>query len=351
MILVTFLTSSKLDFLIESVKSFFNQKEIDFNNFFPLIVVNTTNDEYYIKVSEHFSNKISVVRTKSNGRPGMGHNSLIDIFTDSTNFDYLIPIDGDDMFYPYALKRITTYLNYNPDILFLPFNDIIGNDYPGNTLSVPINGQIYLNYNNFVNSMREQWYSGKINPFTNKIDACNTPGRLILLSRKSLEVGIKYDENLKWYDDFIVFLKSFETFNLRKDYNIFMLEDMEIYLYNRLNEESVSDKFKINYEDNVISERFNFEKSIKNNFLSIRSWDLKKIVFLKLDDEDNFKVKDKIEYVENIIKSLDKSKSIKENEMNYENLLHFKKYAEENSLGEMIDIYNILVNKYTHSIV
>lgn len=349
MILVTLLTSSGIEFLEESINSFFGQKDVNLDEFKLLIVVNTFNDNYFKEVSQKFGNKLQVVRTQSNGKPGKGHNSLIDIFSCSTNFDYLIPIDGDDFLYPYALKRICMYIEYKPDVLFLPYNDIIGSEYTGQTLSMPIHGKLYLSYNNYVTDMKNQWVTQKLNPFTNKIERCNTPGRLILLSRNGLNLDIRYDENLKWYDDFIIFLKCFESIMLRDNYRIFMLDDKEIYLYNRINEDSVSDKFKINYDENVISERINFENSIKNKFLAIRHWDLSKVVFLKLDDEDNFCGLDKLLFTDSLIESLDKNLNISKYKpvtMNYENLKLFKDYAVEKNINEMIDLYSYLTDKY-----
>ena len=108
MYLVTLLTSSGIEFLIESVNSFRNQKGLgsDKDKFKLIIVVNTLNNDYYNLVMEKFKGDIEVIRTESNGKPGKGHNSLLELFKNKIEFDYLIPIDGDDFLYPFALKRL-----------------------------------------------------------------------------------------------------------------------------------------------------------------------------------------------------------------------------------------------------
>ena len=339
-ILVSLLTSNGIEFLSESIRCFENQKDVNLDEFKLVIVVNTLNDEYYKLVLDRFSYKYDIIRTESNGKPGKGHNSVIDIFKSDPRFKYLIPIDGDDFLYPYALKRFKIYMDYNPDVLMIGFNDMLGKTYPEHSLSVPIGDKLYLYFNNCVNDMQGIWADQKPSPFKNSIEKCNTPGRLLLISRKALKMNLKFDENLKWFDDFIVFLQCLENNILNPHvFKIFMVDDKDIYLYNRINENSVTDSFALDYDNNVKSERKSFNKSIRNKFLSIRNWPINKMIFLELESDASFNVVDKYNFVKDLILNSEITKILNTINIRLDNINHFRKYAVENKLDKLYEVY------------
>ena len=301
-ILVTLLTSYNIKCLKICYESLKNQNSTNLN-YSIIIVVNTLNDNYFLDVKNTFKD-CEIIRTESNGSPGKGKNSLINLFKERIEFDYLIPLDGDDILYPCALKRLEIYMQYNPDILMLPFTDLISKDYPEGIQHVGISNKLYLRFNNYLD-MRSQWYREKQSPFELNINNVNTPARLFLVSRHALNLNLYYDESMKWYDDYITFLQIFEACIIHKSYNIFMLDDKDIYLYNRINEESASDRYKIDNEKKKINEEKNFRKSIYNRYLTIRDWNLKTIPFLTSDVNLKFNICDKVKFIENIIKYLD----------------------------------------------
>ena len=45
--------------------------------------------------------------------------------------------------------------------------------------------------------MRTQWIKDKVSPFEYNINNTNTPARLFLISRKGLNLNLKYDENIQ----------------------------------------------------------------------------------------------------------------------------------------------------------
>ena len=124
--LITLLTSSNAKLLKLVYNSIINQKN-HYINYSIVIVVNTNNISYYDIVCEEFKSiDVEIIETKSNGKPGMGHNSLFHIFKNKSQYDYLIPIDGDDFLYPYALHQLSkTITKQNPDILVLQGNDLL----------------------------------------------------------------------------------------------------------------------------------------------------------------------------------------------------------------------------------
>ena len=213
-ILISLLTSNNIKCLNASYNSIKNQYPNNIN-YKIIIVVNTLNNDYYSLVQQKYRNEF-VIRTESNGKPGKGKNSVLKLFEKAQDYDYLIPLDGDDILYPCALNRLEIYLQYNPDILILPFSDIISKEYKKNTMCCGISNYCYLNFNNNLD-MVKQWYKDKISPFDYNINNTNTPGRLLLLSRKGLDLNLFYDEDMRWYDDLIVFLQVFEAYIVRKN--------------------------------------------------------------------------------------------------------------------------------------
>ena len=170
--LVTILTSSKLDFLKESYNSIMNQDSSNIK-YDVVIIVNTLKDEYYEQVKTTF-NESKVVRTESNGFPGKGHNSCVEYFKNHEEYDYLIPLDGDDFFYPFFFKNLEVYLQkpYSPDILFLPFSDILTENYKKDDLHYPFR-QCYYCYNVNTLNLMNAVYECKISPFRNKLENIN----------------------------------------------------------------------------------------------------------------------------------------------------------------------------------
>lgn len=113
-ILITLLTNHKLDKLKRLVKSVETIIPNDSIEIEPVIVVNTLNDDYYNQViNEGFS--VKVIRTESNGKPGMGKNSCRDLFL-ASDANFMSQVDGDDWLYPTWAESIAHHLQQYPNI-------------------------------------------------------------------------------------------------------------------------------------------------------------------------------------------------------------------------------------------
>lgn len=126
-ILLTLLTSSdlpRLKRLIGSVLGLNSVKEIELKT---IIVLNTLNEEY---AQEVFSADLPfhIVRTESDGKPGKGKNSCLDLFLE-TDFDFISQIDGDDFLYPTYLESLYNHISHFPciDVLGVIPIDFISN--------------------------------------------------------------------------------------------------------------------------------------------------------------------------------------------------------------------------------
>jgi hypothetical protein len=137
---------------------------------------------------------------------------------------------------------------------------------------------------------------------------------------------------MKLFDDINPFLQLFEAATIQKNYNIFLLNDYNIYLYNRLNEDAASWHYKPEHRK---KEEENFSKSVKNKFLSIRNWQLEN-TFNFLECDDGFTIDDKINFCKKIANKVN-TKDIK---IKVKNFALFKKYAIDNKNKEMFEYYN-----------
>lgn len=307
-VLVTLLTNNRLDYLKEAVKSILYQKtpSLDYTI---VIIVNTLNGEYYKEVTKHFT-LIKVVRTASNGRPGKGHNSVLDYFKNNKKYDYLVPIDGDDFLYPYALSYIEQYiLNSKPiDILTLMYTDSLQKSPVFPTDNAPIihiknSALLYWHFekNPYKTNYRESWYMQRSkSPFICDVCDCHTLARIILLSREAIQYDLYYNENCALYDDYIANMKVFELV-YTSILNIVQTDYSGILLYNRMNRDSVTKNFT---PDKVSRENDIFKKALVDKFTHIRDWDIAKIPIMNMPPITNFNFEDKFSFAQTLCENL-----------------------------------------------
>jgi glycosyltransferase involved in cell wall biosynthesis len=286
--LVLILTSSKFNLLKRCIESVENQRKVNYK-WELKIVVNTLNEEYYEKVKNEITN-YEVIRTESNGRPGKGHNSLYYVFRMNEKFDYMFYIDGDDLFYPTAFQQYETIIKNNPnvDLVHLMLNDNISYVEKPNLKNFKLKHKFKL-YSS-ANEHKNWWkYLEVKNPFVEKIEDCKTPTRILVVSRKVLDSRVRYSEQLKLYDDFLSFLTLTEA-QRNNELNTLVITDSNIYLYNAVNDHSVSHIFKdTEYENRIFKEE-------TADIIHMRDWDLLKLPFYECPIADNFTLQQKVDF-------------------------------------------------------
>ena len=278
--LVTILSSSNQKLLKLCYDSIINQIN-HYLNYTIIIVINTLNKTYFEDVQKEFHNiDVEIIQTISNGKPGMGHNSLFTIFKNKPQFDYLIPIDGDDFLYPYAFHQLSKCFDTeNPDLLVLQGNDILSwyND-SDSTSDIFLNNCFYLiKQDEYPNN---KWLFNKshvnIDPFKN--DKFITPVRNILCSRNILNFDIDfYCTKCSVIDDYLFYL-HFINFHINTNLKVFIINSNHIYLYNDISIQSA-------HINNNITNDYDFIKSYKSHFSSIikyfdNEWNVLKLPFL-----------------------------------------------------------------------
>ena len=293
-LLVSILTSSKPD-LAKLCYDFIQSQLTQQDSI--VVIVNSTNPDHIQYITRIMPPGTNIQETESNGNPGKGHNSVLRYFQSQLQYDYCVIVDGDDFLYPRALSRLKHYLRYDPDILFIAFHDILQSELPPIETNVPyitFQNKCVLCYNVDESTIGE-WYKikGAINPFHHTIDKMNTYARPFVFSRKSVNENhdIYYDENMSLYDDFIVFLKAFELEKLGK-LKTYTLVDTNLYLYNSTSQDAMTKRFfSPGNTEMQMRENMNYQNSIKNNFLTLKRWDLKQFPLLELgqtSESDNF---------------------------------------------------------------
>jgi hypothetical protein len=278
--LVTLLSSSNAKLLKLVYQTIINQK-MTYLNFTIIIIVNSLDETYYNEVCNEFNDiDIEIIETESNGRPGKGHNSIFNIFKKKKQFDYLIPIDGDDFLYPYALHQLSKILvSDNPDILVLQGNDLLSwyNDSNSST-DIYLNNSFYLIKQDEYpeNKWRFNLNSVNINPFEN--DKFITPVRLILCNRNifSLNITNFYCEDCNVIDDYLFYL-HFINIYINKLLKVWVINSNHIYLYNDLSILSVHNTLKLEKDYNYIKSYKTFFNEINNYFGN--KWDVLKLPF------------------------------------------------------------------------
>ena len=251
--LITILSSSNSDLLKLSYNTIIEQLNNPFN-YDIILIINSIDSNYYNDVKKKFENiDIEIIQTKSNGKPGMGHNSCINIFKNRKQYDYLIHIDGDDFLYPYAFHQLykaiieTKKNNIYIDILVLQGNDLISwYNQSNNTSDIYLNNSIYLIKQD--EYPHNKWNFNKnivnINPFISKTFI--TPIRPILYSRNIFKLDIKefFCNDCYILDDYLFYLHFINIF-INNKLNISIINSSHIYLYNDCNIQSVQKTYNI----------------------------------------------------------------------------------------------------------
>lgn len=291
------LTSGHSCYAERAVMSIMNQKSVKFT-YDIFVNVNTTKEGYYEEIVKLMKEKypnVSVIKTKSNGYPGAGHNSCLELFKQYPQYDYMSMIDGDDLFFPVAFQQYEKLLSSKPDldVAHLMINDNITTREKDHQ-HIKLNGNFYLY--TAANMQANWWQTLEIqNPYKESLINCRTPSRLLLASRKIFEspIPIHYSENCKLYDDYKAFLSIVE--NEKHGYlNTVALSDPIIYCYNAENDNGATLNFNIKHHKEE-QEFFNIE-CVKYTALQDDWGYLKKLPYDKIESSEDFDIGERVKF-------------------------------------------------------
>lgn len=323
-VLVTILTSGDIEIFELCFKSVLHQShKIDAYNiqntrFHPVVIVNTTNPTYFeevVKLLRENYNFTDVIQSESNGRPGKGHNSEIEHFKNNPQYDWIFPVDGDDVLYPTAFLQIATLLNTieptNVDVLLHLGLDRINKI--STTGSVVINKGVFMHTTFEETNLLEDRKNEIVDPFdkTKSIDNIQCPGRIFMLNRKAVSISnpaIRWDEDSVMLEDFPPYIATVYH-NVHSNLRVMGTSNRYIYMYNQLNDSTVTTKFvdDVKHADRLAIANRLFRKSLDiPEFTNIASeWEsaIRSIPFVATSDNPTFKktFRDKIYFVQSTL--------------------------------------------------
>ena len=285
--LITILSSSNAELLKLSYSSIISQ--INHNlDYTIVLIINSLNSNYINDVKTEFVNHdINIIETESNGKPGKGHNSCLNYFYNNKIYDYLIMFDGDDLVYPTFLSQISKAFEYenNLDILSIYGNDSLRTQDDSCASDIHIINNFYLRMGHFLPKTfhNSDWL---FNPFKSNIkkNGVITIIRIILFSRNFIDLNhniLFYSEKCYILDDYIAYLNYIDN-TLNKNMNTLIINSDGLYLYNNLNNNSVSIKYKEKFDSdyNTILEYYDEFKHLDKQLG--KEWDLSKLKYKQL---------------------------------------------------------------------
>ena len=302
-----------------------------------IIVVNSLNKNYYNDVKKEFEDiDVEIIETISNGKPGMGHNSCINLFKNRKIYDYMIMIDGDDFLYPYALNQLSKCFEKKNhlDILMLKSTDklkYIEND-EYDLLDINLNSNFTISSKIYVEYKLYPWNKEhiKLSNFYNNL-LC-TPLRLFLLHRNVFNYieNDLYHNECDLYDDYLMFLYYIRLSQIT-NLECYIIPGKYIYLYNNIN---INSQTNNSQENDMI-----YYEKLKTDFIDVKNylgdnWDITKLKTLYIThyNESDF------EY------NIDKDNYTINMNINIINLYNQKNYLYIQKFG--LYIINEIINSY-----
>lgn len=305
MFIIYILTSSNVKLARIAYNSCINQLNHNIN-YSICINVNSLNDDYYKTVLEEFMPEITsgklynIIKTTSNGLPGLGHQSCVNQFNyTDTQFKYCMILDGDDLYYPSCFHQINKVFNEKGeiDILMIQANEKIN----FNTTEIPLNNNLYLH--SFDNHKYNLWHGIQFNnPVKTHINNCGTLLRLLCFHRNILnDYNELFFTTAKLHDDFLTFLVFTDIVHKNK-YKGLIIPCNSIYLYNAINDDSItykSKKYEYDYDDKLV-------KMYSDKYHILQNWDLMSLPFYQLSPPDwfNYKIQFCNNFIHNYINTL-----------------------------------------------
>lgn len=314
-ILITILTSSDIDILEECVKSITNQTYPDYMQstvqYDIVIMVNSTIPSYFQNVTDRFlsKDKIKVVSSVSNGKPGKGHNSVINYFRSHLEYDWMLPVDGDDVLYPTALWQVAKLLTTNNSFDMLVY---LGLD--AVTWDVSL-GMIAITNGTFLKTTYDERNTLKTehiyNPYSQDIMVhnCMCPVKTCMLNRRAASLTdplIFWNEEATILEDYPPFLAALEN-HLSGNLRLAGTSNRYICIYNKLTKSNITTLFSNDIvpdesRRNVANEIF---KSSISPFKRVqKDWnEIRNIPFIRTSDDVEFHktIPNKIIFVQNTL--------------------------------------------------
>lgn len=215
-IVVGILTTREVKKVIRCIESVENEN-VD------IVIIVNTSDPHYLKQVQDSCPNYTVIETPCNGTAGKGKQSVLDWFK-STDYDYLLPIDGDDFYNKDGVNYLVRYIkNFEPDVIGQFTNSMTVNgkettweDF-GQNIVDPEYGWAETSNKKTILSLI------KIRDITNRTLPFN---RFLALSRKAIEKH-SYRTDMMLFEDLLLALELYADSEL----SYYLVKTRQIYRY------------------------------------------------------------------------------------------------------------------------
>jgi hypothetical protein len=217
-----------------------------------------TLDEGYLDQALHMVTSeydVDFIVSSSNGRPGLGKNSSLEVFN-RYDTDYLILLDGDDYLYGTALSLLGRALHNNPrlDVLGLQTNDIIDTyayqGFKGFVLDGMTNeaGVGPLHVCSWGNVQQNFWslpsHFAKANRHA-MLGNNTTPDRIVVYSHRASEL-LRCSTELEVYEDYVLSIQA-QAMHVSGVLNYANISNSYVYIYDKSATTSTCKKYLQKY--------------------------------------------------------------------------------------------------------
>jgi len=265
-LLLTILTNHKLDKLkrlVNNVLRLLPEPNIELTT---IIVVNTLDDAYYQEVlKEQFP--FPVIRTESNGKPGKGKNSCLELFCQSS-CDFVTQFDGDDILYPTYLNSIWQHVKHYPnlDVLGAIPCDFISNVQPQGGYIFELSGGYWASV----------WGTSMCDPRSERgparggwLDAELPSSHDYTILQSKLSAKYRLDENLPVGEDHLYTMELL-SYHQRGMLRYFQTMSSDMYLIDRTTENSIQKIYpQIDHVQEMKDKGLRFLKEYRTSFAEL----------------------------------------------------------------------------------
>ncbi len=267
------------------------------------MMVNSLNPGHYRDILEVMKGtNIRIFQSESNGACGKGKNSVLALFQELTDYDYLIPIDGDDFLYPTAFHQMGKTLHLRPHCLAIQTNDSLTREIHEVRHATLENG---WRLTSWFDDCENWWLTHKLHdPFREHIRVCRSPVRPVLYHRTALAhlPHTAFGEEFTLFDDMIYFARICEAWYRRPtEFNLLFTSNTYIYLHNDFNPASLSNSVIDFDRENAL-----FAEATKDGFHNIKRWQLQELPHCHIPNPIGFGKPEKIAFAKAMTEALDR---------------------------------------------
>lgn len=266
-----------------------------------LVVCNTTNPAFVSEardVATRFGWMFQ--QTESNGMPGKGKNSALELFLQTSGFDYMFLMDGDDFLYPTAFGQIEQLTRVGSDVIGLLTNDIIETQVLEGQSHIPISGGKYL-YSWFDEQVRWPCLESQ-KPrldLSKPLGEQNTPDRIVLFSRKAAEM-LRCSEKLPVYEDYVLSLRA-RIAMLRGELTYTHCGTTYLYVYDKTDSTSVCKEFDRTHNGNWSAYDSTFREELGEDLSQLLQTQAHDVPFVQINHPTEFTTRNKLQFLSYVL--------------------------------------------------